>query len=519
MEELRWDPAADEELQPPYQHPSPMSTTSSTLEGEADGCGPPHCRTEYEAEPPHRQGRPPQSVGGSGPPRDSRRASFDMPTPYDNLCDLDGEAVLARCVHPDLEALVHRQLASFSTELSGAVYQRLVRVGELFRDERHREVVDMCEELLMELLQRQRSKEEVLRGGESLSPAEAPQDAAASAAAAMRRLQGMASPPSPAQLYGVIQDSSLLTEARSFLRRCDALVQDMEMVEGWKCLKSHRQELVLAPLARSSPDALNMSGEPSSASCRMRRRVSMDLPTSRRERFECGLWYHHDPSTHLHLFKATHVMELQVVYGFGVLLEVDLFTLWFPNCHTAADLADVSKFQKVAHFVLQSPWPFANRDVLFIAHATDDLQRNRRVVIEAHSLTAAEAHQISSDIPTPEPPEDSGKKCVRAIFQRGGFAIELLDPTHAKISILVAIDPKLPHSVPQWAINWASQTVIWKMLMDLSKRSTEAKEQGSVYAQRRRDKFKMYKLLRERFNEIILLHFDVGSELLVQDNF
>lgn len=330
----------------------------------------------------------------------------------------------------------------------------------------------------------------------------------------MNDIDSLPESPPKQPLKELMLSAPFVKDSSQFVKDCDKLVSDAEVMEGWKCVKSDKRELTLLRptserLAAFLPNTPNASQGGASK--------EGDYVT---ETHQIGVYYHHDKANHLHKFKTVTVMQLHVVYGCCVLLELELYPEWFPNCIASVDLGDVSGYHKAAYFVIKSPWPFENRDIHFSGRGLDDISTNRRVVIDAHSVTPEEATLFGSRVSTPDQlshKKEWGKKCVRADFKCGAFVITMLDPWHVKVTQMVCIDPHISH-VPQWALNWVSKNMLWEMMRQFERQTLNSTMPSSPYRECRRNKKERYAHLRERFNNVLEKLFGLhDGDLLPED--
>jgi len=208
------------------------------------------------------------------------------------------------------------------------------------------------------------------------------------------------------------------------------------------------------------------------------------------DRPEEGTFYKEEKGMGTHSFRVVGTVKQSMFRIVTVLLELDLYTEWFPFCKVSEEVASLTRFAKIAKIVVQCPWPVANREVLLSGYGVDSLG-DRRVLICTQSCK--ENCVMANGKPVP--PVGSGN--VRAFILVGGFVLEALNQTTTKVSFVMNLDPMLAN-VPYWVLNWISGKFMWVLLWQLERSANF--DEKSKYAMRQREKQELYKYIQERAN-------------------
>lgn len=208
----------------------------------------------------------------------------------------------------------------------------------------------------------------------------------------------------------------------------------------------------------------------------------------------CGTFYRLDKPSGHHYFKVVSDTPVNPIYLCGTIMELDLYTEWFPMCVHAQSQGDVSRFHKSSHFVIGAPWPFDNRDAFIEGYGIDDLEQNNRLIVVAHSL-----YEDAGPLPRGIRPPQKMPNTVRCDVFYGGFLIQMVSSTVTRLSFIMSIDPKVPN-LPQSALNWVSGKILWQMVVEIQKASARGMDPRSKYWSRRREHTDVYELLRTRYN-------------------
>lgn len=235
-----------------------------------------------------------------------------------------------------------------------------------------------------------------------------------------------------------------------------------------------------------------------------------------------GTYYRYDEANDAHFFKVRGTVHVSVLYICSIIMELDLFSEWFPNCRKSVSQGEVSRYYRAAYMLIGAPWPFSSRDVLMLGAGIDDLEAHSRIVIVAHSIPFAgmEPRTFVGSDSTPGtrtlntagvvPPgiqvpvhNDSNVACD-IIYS--GFEVKMSTPTETRLSFMLSVDPKVPN-IPQGVLNWLSGKVMWGMLGGMESAAKKAMRKDSKYYQRRRERPDVYELLRQRYNEMLKSKF------------
>lgn len=213
-----------------------------------------------------------------------------------------------------------------------------------------------------------------------------------------------------------------------------------------------------------------------------------------------GTYYRAEAGKNAHSFKVIGEVQESILHVVSVIMELDLYTEWFPCCCDAEMQGELTRFHKSSRFVVQVPWPMDNREVFLVGYGVDDLTNRKRVIITSRSVSDDE--QLHPNIQRPP----VGKKCTRISVEVGGFMLEALSPTVCKVSFIMNVDPQIPH-VPLWLVNWVSGKMIWVLLHQMDKAAKRAGKKKSKYTDRRHNRPDIYEHLQRRAVEVYAQHF------------
>lgn len=376
------------------------------------------------------------------------------------------------------KAALHTLLAFLPEDLRQFSEATLTKAIDLYECDRHYEVVAAVESVLERCTQK-------LHASPSSVKEPPAQDAIEPLPA--NTTGGGAAEPSPAALptplaiaifQRFIESSVLYTFSLSRTTACDNLTREIEDDEGWKLVSDHG------------------NGD--------------------------GTYYRYDEANDAHFFKVRGTVKVSVLYICSIIMELDLFSEWFPNCKKSVSQGEVSRYYRAAYMLIGAPWPFSSRDVLMLGAGIDDLEAHNRIVIVAHSIPFAGQEPrkfVGSDTtpgtrslhaPGPIPPginvpvhNDSNVVCD-IIYT--GFEVKMVTPTETRLSFMLSVDPKVPN-IPQGVLNWMSGKVMWGMLGGMESAAKRAMRQDSKYYQRRRERPDVYDLLRQRYNDMLKSKF------------
>jgi hypothetical protein len=228
-------------------------------------------------------------------------------------------------------------------------------------------------------------------------------------------------------------------------------------------------------------------------------------PTTSIDERGYGTYYRAEAGKTAHSFKVIGEVQESILHVVSVIMELDLYTEWFPMCCDAEMQGELTRFHKSSRFVVQVPWPMSNREVFLVGYGVDDLTTRKRVIITSRSI--ADDEPLHSNIRRPP----VGKKCTRIAVEKGGFLLEALSPTTCRVSFIMNVDPQIPH-VPTWLVNWVSGKMIWVLLHQMDKAAKRAGKKKSKYTDRRHNRPDIYEHLQRRAVEVYAQHFP-GAEV------
>ncbi|CUG06883.1 Hypothetical protein, putative, partial [Bodo saltans] len=162
-------------------------------------------------------------------------------------------------------------------------------------------------------------------------------------------------------------------------------------------------------------------------------------PTTSIDEKGYGTYYRAEVGKTAHSFKVIGEVQESILHVVSVIMELDLYTEWFPMCCEAEMQGELTRFHKSSRFVVQVPWPMSNREVFLVGYGVDDLTTRKRVIITSRSV--ADSEKLHSNIRRPP----VGKKCTRISVEKGGFLLEALSPNSCRISFIMNVDPEIPH--------------------------------------------------------------------------
>lgn len=223
-------------------------------------------------------------------------------------------------------------------------------------------------------------------------------------------------------------------------------------------------------------------------------------PTTSIDEKGYGTYYRAEVGKTAHSFKVIGEVKESILHVVSVIMELDLYTEWFPFCCGAEMQGEMTRFHKSSRFVVQVPWPMSNREVFLVGYGVDDLTSRKRVVITSRSI--ADDEELHSSIRRPP----VGKKCTRIKVEVGGFLLEALDPSTCRVSFIMNVDPEIP-AVPTFLVNWVSGKMIWVLLHQMDKAAKRAGKRKSKYTERRANRPDIYQHLMRRAVEVYAQHF------------
>lgn len=153
-------------------------------------------------------------------------------------------------------------------------------------------------------------------------------------------------------------------------------------------------------------------------------------------------WYRPE-SSGLHTFRVTGEVAVPLHNIIALWREADLMSTWFPMVKASKELAEISRFHKVASMQFYSQWPVASREVVVDARGIDAFERGMVMIM---------MHSVESHAKVNIPPPPSG--VVRADIALGGVLLEPLTVDKCRMIILMNMDLKM--SLPSKLLNFVS---------------------------------------------------------------
>lgn len=356
------------------------------------------------------------------------------------------------------------------TDLRALADTHIKEATELFANDRHYEVVHKIEVVLHACKRALRSSLLLVEppAADSIDPVACDAEADAS----VKRLPTTLA---VTLFQRVLEGSELYQAARRRARICDDLTREICDDSGWRLVSDHGD------------------GD--------------------------GTYYRYDTANDAHYFKVRGTVQVSVLYVCSILMELDLYSQWFPFCRTSLNQGEISRFFRSAYMLVGAPWPFASRDVFMLGMGVDDLEARDRIVIVAHSVpfagdaprkTASGPPSLAPDgIPAAVTAPSRNKSSVVCDIIFTGFEVKMRTPTDTRLSFIISVDPKVPN-IPQSALNWMSGKVMWQMLTSMEAAAKRAMRPNSKYFERRRQRPDVYELLRYRYND--MLHRKFSAE-------
>jgi hypothetical protein len=383
-----------------------------------------------------------------------------------------------RSVNADgLDMVAFKTLLTFlPNDLREFADTTLTKACNLYECDRHYEVVAAVESVL------ERCKQKLKSSALEEAPAQQSIEPVSHNAAGDALPTALPTILAVAIFHRFVESSVLYTFALSRTAACDNLTREIEDDEGWKLVSDHG------------------NGD--------------------------GTYYRYDEANAAHFFKVRGTVHVSVLYLCSIIMELDLFSEWFPNCRKSVSQGEVSRYYRAAYMLISAPWPFSSRDVLMLGAGIDDLEARNRIVIVAHSIPFAgmEPLQLVSSASTPgmrtlnspgevppgiQVPVHNDSNVVCDIIYTG-FEVKMASPTETRLSFMLSVDPKVPN-IPQGVLNWMSGKVMWGMLGGMEAAAKRAMRQDSKYYQRRRERPDVYDLLRQRYNDMLKSKFSPGD--------
>ncbi len=172
------------------------------------------------------------------------------------------------------------------------------------------------------------------------------------------------------------------------------------------------------------------------------------------------------PWSRYRTFKAETVIDQPIEVLMEVLLDVDGFASWLPDCLQSRHLktlgADKFEGHFLVHVIWDSIWPITNRDFVIEVVTSMDW-KTEEITVELISVD-------DSDVPVAE-----GTKRLKKFYSRYHFSIVDRNRTHVTYSMVV--DPDLPF--PSRIAEIQTAPIPYKTLEGLAKRA-----QDPVFRQR-----------------------------------
>jgi len=131
-------------------------------------------------------------------------------------------------------------------------------------------------------------------------------------------------------------------------------------------------------------------------------------------------------------FKATGLIEGSVESVTKVVMDIESYVDWYPNCKVGEVLDGSTKQEQFRRIEFKLPWPFDNRDAV-----------NKLVVSNEKDSTWIEILNAAEDYP-------KQKKVYRVAKTEGYWSIVKESETHTRLTYAAVGEPG---GIPAWIIN------------------------------------------------------------------
>lgn len=166
------------------------------------------------------------------------------------------------------------------------------------------------------------------------------------------------------------------------------------------------------------------------------------------------------PWSRYRTFKAETVIEQPIEVLMEVMLDVDGFAAWLPDCLQSRHLKTLGKDKFEGHFLVHviwdSIWPITNRD--FVIEVVTHLDWKTMIItVELISVD-------DSDVPVAE-----GTKRLKKFYSRYQYSV--VDRNHTHVTYSMVVDPDLPF--PSRIAEIQTAPIPYKTLVSLAERAKD----------------------------------------------
>lgn len=149
-----------------------------------------------------------------------------------------------------------------------------------------------------------------------------------------------------------------------------------------------------------------------------------------------AIYTRHVENSALDEVKVVATLQAPMEVAGMVLADVEGYPTWMADCQQARVLKKVDQVDNISYFVIPTPWPVQDRDVVIRSNTWADFKRD---------IVVSEFEAIESKL---KPPVD---RYVRIHQMRGRWVFEKLAPGKTRATFITWADPA--GSVPQWVVN------------------------------------------------------------------
>ncbi|MFA6011675.1 MAG: START domain-containing protein [Desulfobacteraceae bacterium] len=179
-----------------------------------------------------------------------------------------------------------------------------------------------------------------------------------------------------------------------------------------------------------------------------------------KEKKDHRIYVSETPWSRYRTFKAETVIEQPIEVLMEVMLDVDGFAAWLPDCLQSRHLKTLGKDKFEGHFLVHviwdSIWPITNRD--FVIEVVTHLDWKTMIVtVELISVD-------DSDVPVAK-----GTKRLKKFYSR--YQYSTVDRNHTHVTYSMIVDPDLPF--PSRIAEIQTSPIPYKTLVGLAKRAKE----------------------------------------------
>ncbi len=177
-------------------------------------------------------------------------------------------------------------------------------------------------------------------------------------------------------------------------------------------------------------------------------------------------------------FKGVGVINARIEVIGELLRDVPANKNWMKDCLGSKVIEQINRNNMIIHYLIDTPWPVENRDVVFMSETKVDFKQGKVV----SQLKAIQDKRV---------PPQSGY--TRITNMQAGFILEYVDREHTRVTYSVKVDPA--GSIPSFLSNYANQEIPFETLRGMKRMVTQKKyiEAGS----RSPDKTEIENLINE----------------------